>query len=91
MRVAIAVGVMPCSTSVTISALNSTDCCGLGSFPVISSQAMSPSETLPMISFTRSCPRTPIRSAVLQPISERIGLSCCMRVPPSRRLAALRA
>ena len=61
-------------------ALNSTDCAASGILPVISSQAMSPSEILPISSFTRSWPRTVMRSGVLQPISERMGLAVCMGV-----------
>src|SRR5882672_3938299 len=69
-RAAIALGVMPCSTSVTARALNTVDSCFVGSRPFSSRKATSPSDALPSSSSTRSCPRTTIRSAVDQAMSD---------------------
>src|SRR3972149_4167588 len=64
---------MPCSTRVTSMALNTADCCGPGSDPLISSHAISPRLTLPRISLGKSRPHTTMRSDVLHPMLERIG------------------
>src|SRR4249919_3690303 len=73
MRVAIALGVRPCSTNVTAMALNTTDSRVVGRRSVSSRNAMSPSERVPRISLHRSKPLTVMVEGVLQAISVRIG------------------
>src|SRR4051794_7179217 len=65
-----ALGVMPCSTSVTTMALKILDSLALGTRPVSSRNAMSPRFRCPRISPGRSLPRTVIRSTVDQPMSD---------------------
>src|SRR6218665_2583624 len=69
MRATSALGVMPCSTSVTRMALKVTDCCGVGARPVSFRKAMSPRLKWPSISEGRARPRTVILSGVLWPSS----------------------
>src|SRR5688572_65077 len=78
-RAASALGVTPCSTSVTAMALNILDSRSSGTLPVISRKAMSPRLTWPRISPGRSLPRTTMRSALDQPSSERMGLRAISR------------
>ena len=68
-----ALGVTPCSTSVTTMALKIFDSFSFGARPVSSRNAMSPRLRWPRISFGRSLPRTTMRSGVDQPSSERIS------------------
>ena len=54
----------------TAIALKTADSSLVGSRPLSSRNAKSPSDTLPMSSRARSCPRTTMRSVVLQPRSD---------------------
>src|SRR5437764_10624201 len=84
-----ALGVTPCSTSVTTMALKIFDSLAFGVRPVNSRNAMSPRLRWPRISFGRSLPRTTMRSTVDQPRSDLSFLrGMCLRIDEiARRLA----
>ena len=84
MRVAMALGVSPCSTSVTAMALKTTDSRVVGSRSVNSRNAISPSESVPRMSLQRSKPLTVMVVGVLQAMSVRMDLRALMTVCSSK-------